>query len=66
MVVCVPGGCMPGGCLPSGVSAWGGGVSILVCNGSDTPPVNKITDRCKDVTLPQTSFAGSNNGLPPS
>ena len=26
------------------------------------PPVNRMTDRCKNITLPQTSFAGSNNG----
>ena len=24
------------------------------------PPVNKMTDRCKNITLPQTSFAGGN------
>ena len=23
-----------------------------------TPPVNRMTDRCKNITLPQTSFAG--------
>ena len=23
------------------------------------PPVNRMTDRCKNITLPQTSFAGS-------
>ena len=25
------------------------------------PPVNRITDTCKNITLPQTSFAGGNN-----
>ena len=25
------------------------------------PPVNRMTDRCKNITLPQTSFAGDNN-----
>ena len=25
------------------------------------PPVNRMTDRCKNITLPQTSFAGGNN-----
>ena len=46
---------MPRGCLP-GVGC------IQSCNGSDThPPVNRITDRCKDITLPQTSFAGGKN-----
>ena len=24
------------------------------------PPVNRITNRCKNITLPQTSFAGGN------
>ena len=26
-----------------------------------TPPVNRMTDTCKNITLPQTSFAGGNN-----
>ena len=25
------------------------------------PPVNTVTDRCKNITLPQTSFAGGKN-----
>ena len=25
------------------------------------PPVNRMTDRCKNITLPQTSFAGDKN-----
>ena len=29
--------------------------------GPGTPPVNRITDTCKNITLPQTSFAGGNN-----
>ena len=24
-------------------------------------PVNRMTDRCENITLPQTSFAGGNN-----
>ena len=24
------------------------------------PPVNRMTNRCKNITLPQTSFAGGN------
>ena len=27
------------------------------------PPVNRMTDRCKNITLPQTSFAGGNNRI---
>ena len=26
-----------------------------------SPPVNRMTDRCKNITLPQTSFAGGKN-----
>ena len=26
--------------------------------GLGTPPVNRMADRCKNITLPQTSFAG--------
>ena len=26
--------------------------------GKETPPVNRMTHRCKNITLPQTSFAG--------
>ena len=40
-------------------SWWGGG------GGGQTPPsppVNRITDRYKNITLPQTSFAGCKNG----
>ena len=41
------GGLVPGGWYPS--MHWG-----------RTPPVNRMTDRCKNITLPQTSFAGGN------
>ena len=27
------------------------------------PPMNRMTDRCKNITLPQTSFEGGNNKL---
>ena len=34
------------------------------CNACwDTTPVNRMTDRCKNITLPQTSFAGGNNRI---
>ena len=46
----------PGGVCVSGVGC------IPACNGADTPsPVNIITDRCRNTTLPLTSFAGGNN-----
>ena len=37
----------PGGCTWS----WG-------CTCPGTPPVKRMTDKCKNITLPQTSFAG--------
>ena len=50
-----PGGCLPrgivclGGCLPEGVSA-----QEVVCLGVwQTPPVYRMTDRCKKITLLQ-------------
>ena len=53
---------LPGGCTcwgvdllegwpAGGVPAWGVPAQVL-------PPVNRMTDRCKNITLPQTSFAG--------
>ena len=56
---------LPGGCtctgytclgvyLPTGVPTQGG-VPVQVL-----PPVNRMTDRCQNITLPQTSFAGGN------
>ena len=36
---------LPGGRVPAQVS----------------PPVNRMTNRCKNITLSQTSFAGGNN-----
>ena len=49
------------GCTtPGGVPAKGGGVPA---KGEGylprhSPHVNRMTDRCKNITLPQTSFAG--------
>ena len=64
---CLEGGCLPGGggvpawrggaCLGGWVPAWGGclpregGVP-----GQVPPPVNRITDTCKNITLAKTSF----------
>ena len=55
---------------PGGWCAWSGGVcmgwgcmvlggGIPACTEAD-PPVNRMTNRCKNITLPQTSFAGGN------
>ena len=53
---CLLGGVCSGGCLllGEGVSALGGG--IPPCTEADTPPVNRMTDRCKNITLATTSL----------
>ena len=33
---------------------------IPACTEADNPPVNRMTNRCKNITLPQTSFADGN------
>ena len=38
-----------------------GGVSVQGVYVREGISVNRITDRCKNITLPQTSFAGGNN-----
>ena len=44
-VLSAQGGVCPGG----GVSAWGGGVCPIAC--WDTPPVDRMTDACENITL---------------
>ena len=41
-------------------ASWGGGCiwGVGVGGWADTPPMNRMTDRCKNITLPQTPFAG--------
>ena len=61
-------GCLPRegvylrGCLPRGSAKWicQGGVYPSMQWERHPPPVNRITDRYKNITLPQTSFAGCN------
>ena len=53
-----------GGCLPGGVCP-GGGVHPLLHDGIH-PPVNRMTHRCKNITLPQTSFAGGKKKILPA
>ena len=60
-----PGGTWSGGCTWSQVGVPGLGVYLVW--GVYLPryslphlPVNRMTDRCKNITLPQTSFAGGN------
>ena len=45
-----PGGVYTGECLPKGCLP---GVCIPVCNGADIPHVDRMTDRCKNITFPQ-------------
>ena len=49
------GGCLPG---PGGVSLVQGGVSLVQGMGAcpETPPVNRITHTCKNITLATTSL----------
>ena len=65
--VCSRGCLLPvGGCLlPGGVCSWGvpacgpRGVCVYPSMQWGRPtPVKRMTDRCKNITLPQTSFAG--------
>ena len=67
-----PGGGVPaqGGVLAQGVSLPGGVPARgCTCQGVCLPgrylpryssPVNRMTDRCKNITLPETSFEGGN------
>ena len=55
-----------GGCLGvpasglGGASLWSGAGCLYPSMKWGRPaPVNRMTDRCKNITLPQTSFAGS-------
>ena len=52
-----PGVCPTPGGLHRGGSASRGDVGKTP---SPSPPVNRMTHRCKNITLPQTSFAGGN------
>ena len=46
------GGVCSGGCLVQG--------GIPACTEVDPPTMNRMTDRCKNITFPQTFFAGGN------
>ena len=59
---CTEGHLAPGGgvCYRGGACLWSGGYLPLVLegcipayNGADPPPVNRVTDTCKNITLPQ-------------
>ena len=57
---CVPGpvGVCSGGCLLLGGCTWSWGRGVCSRGCQVLPPVNRMTNRCKNITLPQTSFAG--------
>ena len=48
----------PGGVPAQGLYLPGGCTYRGVASQVSPPPVNRITDTCKNITLPQTSFAG--------
>ena len=50
------GGVSVQGSLSRGISVQEG-----LCLLRPTPPVNRMTHRCTNITLPQSSFAGGNN-----
>ena len=50
----------PGGCTCQGGVPTQGGVPVQGVSAQVLPSVNRMTDRCKNITLPQTLFAGSN------
>ena len=56
--VCFPGGCLVrGGLLPEGVSGPGGVVSQHALRQKPPPPlVNRMTNRCKNITLATASL----------
>ena len=58
-----PGGGLPlgGGCLDGCLPPGGGCLSVTCYAGLEAnPPVNRMTHECENITLLQTSLAGSN------
>ena len=55
------GGVCLGGCLPRRGCLPGGCVSQHAMGQTPPPPVDRMTDRCKNTTLPQTSFECGKN-----
>ena len=53
-------GCMVEGCVWQGACMAGG------MHAMQPPPVNRITDACKNITVSQTLFAGGKHGATPS
>ena len=61
-VYLVPGGVpgLVGGVPGPGGCTWSQWVYLVPGGVRYPPPVNRMTNRCKNITLPQTSFAGGN------
>ena len=59
-----PPGCGPGdppGQTPQLPPGYGSEDPPAARHAGMPPPMNRMTDRCKNITLPQTSFAGGND-----
>ena len=54
--VCAPGGLVLAGAGPGGGWSWWGVVSQHALRQTLTPPVNRMTDRCENITLATTSL----------
>ena len=52
-----------GGSSPRGHGGVCSGEGVSQHAPRQTPPVNRMTDRCKNISLPQTSFVGGKNRL---
>ena len=48
------------GCTYPGRCTWQEGVPAQEVPAQVLPPVNRMTDRCKNIILPQTLFMGGN------
>ena len=57
---CVAAGGGVRGCQGGAWLLWGGGACMVGHVTCTPPPVNRITDRCKNITFAQTTFAGGN------
>ena len=57
------GGWGRGSMAPGGCMVWGDRVVVVSQHAlrHTPPPVNRMTNRCKNITLPQTSFADGNS-----
>ena len=59
--------CIPVGCVPPALPPQGGGLRDKDLPWTRDPPplpVDRMTDACENITLPQTSFADGNNNKP--